>query len=192
MITKITENQEFSQEFRNFVLQISALDISFEENYLSTKISELFIIDNVLESDIELLEKNLQEYSNSEFAKTLTKIKNKIGSEESSGYDRRRISNGEYHSRSEATNNLAFLKLYKNIITGIDEVLKDSDISLAGFTYHFSRHKNSLKQMLHHIRWADNKHEERGKTALYRSIEKECFQFFVLLLLLKYFKTKIW
>lgn len=192
MITIITENQEFSQEFRNLVLQISALEISFEENYLSTKISELFIIDNVLESDIELLEKNLHEYSNSEFAKTLSKIKNKIGFEESSGYDRRRISNGEYHSRSEATYNLAFLILYKNIITGIDEALNDSDITLAGFTYHFSRHKKFLKQMLHSIRWADNKHEERGKTTLYRSIEKECFQFLVLLLLLKNLKTKIW
>ena len=185
MIIKITENQEFSQEFRNFVLQISALEINFEENYLSTKISELFMIDNVLESDIELLEKILQEYSNSEFAKMLTKIKNNIGYEESSGFDRRRISNGEYHSRSEATYNLAFLKLYKNIIAGIDEVLNESEISFAGFTYHFSRHKKFLKQMLHSIRWADNKHEERGKTALYRSIEKECFQFLALLLLLK-------
>lgn len=188
MIYSISQNQEFSQEFRNFVLQISALEISFDVNYLSMKISELLSIDNVLESDIELLEKNLHEYSNSEFAKTLSKIKNNIDFEENSRYDRRRIGYGEYYSRSEATYNLTFLKLYQNLITGIDEVLKDSETSFAGFTYHFSRHKNFLNQILHQIFWADYKHEESGKTALYRSIEKECFQFLVLLLLLKNLK----
>jgi len=190
MITKITQNQEFPDEFRNAVQQISELEICFEVDSLSERISDVFNDFNVTETEIDNLEKLLQEYCNSELTKILTKIKNNIGFEESSSYDRRRIGNGDYHSRSETSYNLAFLKLYKNIIDGIDSALKEMGISFEGFTYHFSRHKNHLKAMLHNIRWADNKHEERGKTALYRSLEKQCFEFFVALLLFKTLKTK--
>lgn len=190
MIAKITQNQVFSDEFRNAVQQISELEIGFEVDSLSERISDVFNDFNVPETEIDILEKLLQEYCNSDLTKMLTKIKNKIGFEESSGYDRRRIGNGDYHRRSETSYNQAFLKLYKNIIDGIDEVLKDSEISFEGFTYHFSRHKKSLKLMLHSIRWADNKHEERGKTALYRSLEKQSFEIFLILLLFKTLKPK--
>lgn len=190
MITKITQNLVFPDEFRNAVQKISELEICFDKDVLTDKISELFNVSNVTKSEIDILEKLLQEYCNSDLTKMLTKIKNNIGFEENSGYDRRRIGNGDYHRRSETSYNLAFLKLYKNIIDGIDEVLKDSEISFEGFTYHFSRHKKSLKPMLHSIRWADNKHEERGKTALYRSLEKQSFEIFLVLLLFKTLKTK--
>lgn len=190
MITKIIENQDFSDEFRNAVQQISELEICFEVNELSAKISELFNDYNFPKSDFDYLQKQLKEYCNSELIKILTKIKNNIGFEESSGYDRRRIGNGDYHSRSETSYNQAFLKLYKNIIDGIDSALKKMGISFEGFTYHFSRHKKSLKLMLHSIRWADNKHEERGKTALYRSLEKQSFEIFLILLLFKTLKPK--
>lgn len=190
MITRITENQEFSYEFRNAVQKISEIEICFDKNILSAVVSEQFNDSNVTKTEIDNLEKFLQEYCNSELTKILTKIKNNIGFEESSGYDRRRIGNGDYHSRSETSYNQAFLKLYKNIIDGIDSALKKMGISFEGFTYHFSRHKNHLKAVLHNIRWADNKHEERGKTALYRSLEKQCFEFLVALLLFKTLKTK--
>jgi len=190
MIANITENQEFPDEFRNAVQKISELEICFDKDILTDKISEQFNDFNVTKTEIDNLEKLLQEYCNSDLTKMLTKIKNNIGFEESSGYDRRRIGNGDYHSRSETSYNLAFLKLYKNIIDGIDSALKESEISFEGFSYHFSRHKNSLKVMLPKIRWADNRYEERGKTALYRSLEKQCFEFLVVLLLFKTHKTK--
>jgi len=190
MITKITQNQVFSDEFRNAVQQISEFEICFDKDVLSAKISEQFNDSNITKTEIDNLDKLLQEYCNSELTKILTKIKNNIGFEESSGYDRRRIGNGDYHSRSETSYNQAFLKLYKNIIDGIDSALKKMGISFEGFTYHFSRHKKSLKLMLHSIRWADNKHEERGKTALYRSLEKQSFEIFLILLLFKTLKPK--
>ena len=190
MITKINDNEVFSDEFRNAVQKISEIEICFDKDVLSAKISELFNASNVTKAEIDTLEKRLKEYCNSDLTKMLREIKNKIGFEESSGYDRRRIGNGDYHSRSETSYNLAFLKLYKNIIDGIDSALKESEISFEGFSYHFSRHKNSLKVMLPKIRWADNRCEERGKTNLYRSLEKQCFEFLVLLLLFKTLKTK--
>ncbi len=190
MITRITENQEFSYEFRNAVQKISEIEICFDKNILSAIVSEQFNDSNVTKTEIDNLEKFLQEYCNSDLKKILTKIKKNIGFEESSGYDHRRIGNGDYHSRSETSYNLAFLKLYKNIIDGIDSALKESEISFEGFTYHFSRHKKSLKLMLHSIRWADNKYEERGKTVLYRSLEKQSFEVFLVLLLFKTLKPK--
>lgn len=188
MIEKITESPAFSQEFKNAVSQLSAMETSFESEVVSGRISGLPDNPVFQQSDTGLLEQSLQEYCSSESAKLLNKIRNNINFEESSGYDRRRIAQDYYIHCSSANYSHAFLSLYIDVLASLDAVLQDSNIVFEGFAQQIARHKNHLKSFKYYIRWAENKHVDRSKTSHCRKLEKECFEFFVLLVLHKTLK----
>lgn len=190
MIEKITENPAFSQEFKNAVSQMSAMETSFESEVVSGRISGLPDNPVFQQSDTGLLEQCLEEYCSSDIGKLLNKIRNNINFEESSGYDRRRIAQGYYISCSSANYSRAFLSLYKDVLTALDAVLQDSNIVCEGFAQQITRHKNHLKSFTYYIRWAENKHVDRSKTSQCRKLEKECFEFFGLLVLLNTLKKE--
>ncbi len=186
MKTKIFENENLSPDFKNLVQYIINFEINFDINAHTTLISDATNEHVVSLTDVNHFQLLLQKYCESDFEPNLKKIKKHISFEESYENNRRRIYEGIYHSRTCATFNYAFLKLYKNIILGIDAIIEDSAIDFINFE--FSKHKKFLNLMSKSIKEADNKNEERGKTSLYYSLEKECFEFYLLLKLLKIFK----